>query len=492
MGDDTLCQYARSVAKEHLDALLAEMDGVRVGKDIEHVHRMRVASRRLRSVLRIFKTCFKGKKGKSWKDAVKEVTVQLGEARDLDVQMAFLTEIGEGRPDDEGFGLVIDLLKKRRAALQPGISSLICHLQTDSPLIGLKDELSGVAGWEGDRSVLRSHALAQASLAVDELYAHAGSVPLYEDVEGHHALRIAGKRLRYALEAFQKVYDDGLRNEVRTLKTLQDTVGELHDCDVWLQRIPSLRDDVPSAKAALDILEVQIEGKRRVLHGKLMEIWYGMQQDRFFPGILIKLNGDGTDVTSTDGMAMARLEDWACDHHREPVHARQVRSLALSLFDQLKGLHRLGDHERRSLEMAALVHDVGLCQGSDGHQRRALDIIMKADLPIGPDEKMLVACIARYHGTRAPRENDKVFRDLGKRRRTVVRKLAAILALADALDIEHCSRVPSVRAKVGRKDVVVSLEGKVALSVEIGRTEYKKGQFEKTFNRRVRIEQRER
>ena len=484
MADEQLCQYGRSMAMEQLEALMAEVDGVRLGTDIEHVHRMRVASRRLRSILRLFRPCFKGKKGKAWREAVREVTKGLGEARDLDVQMALIGEMGEGRPEEEGFGLIISHLKARREALQPGIVALMDRLCADGPLAVLQDELEG-ACWEGNCSALRHHAFVQASIAVDDMYAHAGSVPLYEDVEGRHALRIAGKRLRYALEAFQQAYDDGLRDEIRAMKGLQDTIGEMHDCDVWLQRVPSLMEELPAAGGALDILERDMEGRRRVLHGKLMETWCSMQQDRFFPCLLLKLDEGGDD-------ALAYLEHWAADLHRDPLHARQVRSLALALFDHLKGLHRLGESERRSLELAAIVHDVGLSQGSADHQRVALDIIMGADLPIGKDERRMVACISRYHGVRSPRESDKVFRDLSKRDRKTVRKLSAILALADALDVEHGSRVTSVSAKAGRKAITITLEGNVPLPEEIGRGNFKKGQMERTFKRRVCIEQRSR
>ena len=95
---DGPCAYGRWVTIQRLDALLAEVDGVRSGEDIECVHRMRVASRRLRSVLRLFGECFKGKRGKRWRKAVRKVTATLGEARDLDVQLELLEALsGNGR-----------------------------------------------------------------------------------------------------------------------------------------------------------------------------------------------------------------------------------------------------------------------------------------------------------------------------------------------------------------------------------------------------------
>ena len=73
-----------------LDSLTSEIKGVKGEDDIEFVHRMRVASRRLRSALVLFGECFEEEDVRKWNRAVRSVTRDLGEARDLDVQIAFL------------------------------------------------------------------------------------------------------------------------------------------------------------------------------------------------------------------------------------------------------------------------------------------------------------------------------------------------------------------------------------------------------------------
>ena len=70
--------------------MAGESAGVKAGTDIEYIHRMRVASRRLRAALPLFAGCFPEKEYKRWENEIKQITRSLGRARDLDVQIAFL------------------------------------------------------------------------------------------------------------------------------------------------------------------------------------------------------------------------------------------------------------------------------------------------------------------------------------------------------------------------------------------------------------------
>lgn len=70
--------------------MAGECAGVKAGTDIEYIHRMRVASRRLRAALPLFAGCFPEMEYKRWETEIKQITRSLGRARDLDVQIAFL------------------------------------------------------------------------------------------------------------------------------------------------------------------------------------------------------------------------------------------------------------------------------------------------------------------------------------------------------------------------------------------------------------------
>jgi exopolyphosphatase / guanosine-5'-triphosphate,3'-diphosphate pyrophosphatase len=133
----------------------------------------------------------------------------------------------------------------------------------------------------------------------------------------------------------------------------------------------------------------------------------------------------------------------------EPSHVRHVTALALSLFDQTRALHKLGERERLILEAAASLHDIGWSVAKDGkgHHKESARLIREARLrEWGAKDVELVACVARYHRKAEPALEHEEFAALPEAERRVVTALAALLRIADALDRSHTQRVEEVRA----------------------------------------------
>ena len=130
--------------------------------------------------------------------------------------------------------------------------------------------------------------------------------------------------------------------------------------------------------------------------------------------------------------------DFARRHTWDEAHARQVTALAVSLFDQTSALHGLGPAERGLLEVAGLLHDVGYAISQSNHHKHSLYLIRNADLDgFGARERDLVANIARYHRKALPADRHAEYMALDDDDRTLVRRLAALLRLADGLDADH-------------------------------------------------------
>ena len=64
--------------------------------------------------------------------------------------------------------------------------------------------------------------------------------------EKHHELRIAIKRLRYTMEIFSPLYKRGLIDQISLMKRFQDLLGEMHDCDVWIQEFNVETESMPA------------------------------------------------------------------------------------------------------------------------------------------------------------------------------------------------------------------------------------------------------
>lgn len=133
----------------------------------------------------------------------------------------------------------------------------------------------------------------------------------------------------------------------------------------------------------------------------------------------------------------------------DELHARHVARLSLSLFDQLRDLHGLSDVDRRILLVAAVLHDVGQFLSYRRHHKHSLYLIHNSELPgISGEDRVLAALVARYHRRAEPKEEHYLFAELDSGDRDRVRKLAAILRVADALDREHLQRLTEVRTEI--------------------------------------------
>ncbi len=145
--------------------------------------------------------------------------------------------------------------------------------------------------------------------------------------------------------------------------------------------------------------------------------------------------------------------------HHDIAHGEQVRRLAASLFRQLRDLHQLSDRHGVLLEVAALLHDIGEVVNLRGHHKHSEYMIRWGRIPgLLDDERELVALAARCH--RKPVSDvKKVIGDaaLSKEQKSQLRRMAALLRLADGLDTEHRQRVAQVVCTRMGDDVVLDL-----------------------------------
>ena len=129
-----------------------------------------------------------------------------------------------------------------------------------------------------------------------------------------------------------------------------------------------------------------------------------------------------------------------------PEHANQVARLAVSLFDQTRGVHALTDRHREWLEYAALLHDIGVHISYERHHKHSYYLIKNGDLRgFEPDEIETIALVARYHRRATPSSRHDGYSNLGRTRRRSIRTLSAILRLCESLDRSHAQTVTGVR-----------------------------------------------
>lgn len=176
------------------------------------------------------------------------------------------------------------------------------------------------------------------------------------------------------------------------------------------------------------------------------------------------------------------VEDWP--------HARQVARLALMFFQETQPLHQLDQRSALLLERASLLHNAGMLIAHKAHHKHSFALISSTPLPdVSQEERHEIACIARYHRRALPSKRHREYAQLDKPARQRVKRLAALLRIADALDYGHDGRVEQVRAEIDVEAVrffVIAQHGLHA-DEEVARARLKADLFEQVFKCRARF-----
>lgn len=225
-----------------------------------------------------------------------------------------------------------------------------------------------------------------------------------------------------------------------------------HEVELLLERLAGMpvaeRLAVPGLNAGrADIivagLAVAAEVLARVEPRELTASAFGIRE-----GLLLE-SARVTPLIADPGEARARaVQAFAERCHAELPHARQVREMALQLFDAVG--HRIGcaPEDRQTLADAALLHDVGYHINYERHHKHSFHLILHADLlGIAPDEQQVIAHVARYHRGRTPRRQHTLWWALGRATRERIRRLAALLRIADGLDRGHAGAVERLKVR---------------------------------------------
>jgi CHAD domain-containing protein len=245
MKDEGTLVFSAIIFNRYLEALRQETEGVRQAKDIEYIHRMRVASRRLSSALHAFEDYLPPKKVSAWQKEVRAVTKALGKARDADVQLAVIDQFSQTHPEPAwkaGLRRLTLRLNQKRARYQNGVDSALDSFEQGHTLDELAEHTTRILRRQ-DRTYLYTPAIymrayTAISSGLIDFISYEPFVSQPERIAELHAMRIAAKRLRYNMEIFSPLYPDELKDHLVSMRKFQDQLGSLHDCDVWIAFLP--------------------------------------------------------------------------------------------------------------------------------------------------------------------------------------------------------------------------------------------------------------
>ena len=172
----------------------------------------------------------------------------------------------------------------------------------------------------------------------------------------------------------------------------------------------------------------------------------------------------------------------------DEAHGNVVARFAVRLFDDTAARHRMGPRDRILLHAAALLHDVGDFIRYEGHHKHSYYLIAHSDLMgLTPQERSIVANIARYHRKSPPSVDHDNFRALSREDRSKVKALAAILRIADALDREHRGKVSDIAARIEGNTLVLDVSGAQDRALEEWTVAAKSGMLRDALGLEVRM-----
>jgi CHAD domain-containing protein len=234
--------------RQQVDALMEHLEESRTGKDIETIHKSRVACRRMRAGMKFYADCYESGQLKKWQKEIRRLLNTLGRARDLDVQLVFLDKMIDSLGPEQkkikpGIKRMELRWQQKRHKVQPEVNEAIDHILASQVLVDIhlvtertlfqmrhqtpSEDTAGLFGLATDHVHKRVRQLLGLKDALDE----------EEDTAGHHRLRMAAKKLRYTLELCDAFFPEQSKPFIQTLKQLQHVLGDLHDCDVWIEMI---------------------------------------------------------------------------------------------------------------------------------------------------------------------------------------------------------------------------------------------------------------
>lgn len=200
---------------------------------------------------------------------------------------------------------------------------------------------------------------------------------------------------------------------------------------------------------------------------------------------------------STDSATVTKLERdpslrgalTLLDHYQsDRKHAVKVATLAQQLFAALRPLHLLGGEHQRLLAAAAILHDIGYFVSHTNHNKHSAYLIQNSELTgFMASEIALIANVARYHRSSTPKTRHPYYSALPVPEQETVRKLAAILRIADALDRDHAGRIKSVSCRYDDDTIYLTAHSTRASEATQYRIEERADLLREVFARQVEL-----
>ncbi len=269
--DDPMSEAGRKVLRLHFRRMLYHEPGTRLGEDIEALHDMRVATRRMRAAFRVFGDAYRRPAIRPLLKGLKRTGRALGAVRDLDVFLQNIRAYRDTLPSGRRGGLdpLLAALETQREAAR---ARMLAYLDGKKyarfkERFGHFVETAGLGSLplEAESRIPRPFRVRH--VAPVAIYQRLAAVRAYDDgvrmpdppPERLHALRIACKMLRYTLESFREVLGPEAKTAIKQVVALQDHLGAIQDAIVAGSILGELAAASPAVEDYLSARETELQ-----------------------------------------------------------------------------------------------------------------------------------------------------------------------------------------------------------------------------------------
>jgi len=260
---DTLAEAGRKVLRFHFAKMLQHENGTRLGEDIEELHDMRVATRRMRSAFEVFGEAYKPRAIKPHLKGLRATGRALGRVRDLDVFMEKAQHYVDEQVIEQDGGLE-PLLQSWQRDRELARTEMTAYLDSEA-YARFKESFYAflITPGAGAKQLPATdfHPQLVRDIAPVLIYTRLGRVRTFDAIldsaslDQLHALRIEFKKLRYTTEYFEEVLGPEANLVIKDIKTVQDHLGNLNDAQVATEILRIFLTQWDDEQAQLSVVE---------------------------------------------------------------------------------------------------------------------------------------------------------------------------------------------------------------------------------------------
>ncbi len=278
-------EWAAETLRVRFEEVSEQRGAALYSESIEGVHDMRVATRRLRSALRDFAQLMKKKSLKKISKDIKQIADALGAARDQDVAIAALEKLRKKSKNKQvkaGIGKLIEERRTIREQAQLGLMETLAVSKMEILQNNFEKTIDEATRQDKTGDIISFNEAGRnvVGKSLDEFCEL--SVNIYEPFvdEPLHELRIAAKRLRYAVELYTACWGEKIAPFADGIAEMQNFLGEIHDADVWLENLSKRLRKADENAANLWLLSEFVE-KRTKNYRAALDLWSEWQKNDF-------------------------------------------------------------------------------------------------------------------------------------------------------------------------------------------------------------------